>query len=66
MSAVWLRSVGIVSFSIYLLHPYVIETIMRSGLPRGNWMLLVALPLTYLCSLFTYTLIERPFMKIRF
>jgi peptidoglycan/LPS O-acetylase OafA/YrhL len=66
MSAAWLRSVGIVSFSIYLLHPYVIEAIMRLGLPRGNLMLLVALPLTYLCSLVTYTLVERPFMRIRF
>jgi peptidoglycan/LPS O-acetylase OafA/YrhL len=66
MSAVWLRSVGIVSFSIYLLHPYVIEAVIRAGLPRGNLLLLVALPLTYLCSLVTYTLVERPFMRLRF
>jgi peptidoglycan/LPS O-acetylase OafA/YrhL len=66
MSVAWLRSIGIVSFSIYLLHPYVIGALMRLGLPRGNLMLLVALPLTYLCSLVTYTLVERPFMRMRF
>ena len=31
MSAALLRSIGIVSFSVYLLHPYVIEAVMRAG-----------------------------------
>ena len=64
-----LRAVGLVGFSFYLLHPLMISfirtevqdyfNIRLSGLP----MFAAAGVLTYLLAAFTYTYIERPFLR---
>jgi len=70
MSFTPLRAVGLVSFSFYLLHPTLITFIRAeaqdyagirhlSGLP----MFLLAGLATYALAAFTYTYIERPFLK---
>lgn len=70
MSFTPLRAVGLVSFSFYLLHPTLITFIRTeaqdyagiehlSGLP----MFLLAGLATYALAAFTYTYIERPFLK---
>ena len=70
MSFTPLRAVGLVSFSFYLLHPTLIGFIRAeardfagihhlSGLP----MFLLAGIATYCLAAFTYTYIERPFLK---
>jgi peptidoglycan/LPS O-acetylase OafA/YrhL len=70
-----LEGIGRISFSIYLLHFAVIETLGAHG-----WLLrpfasaaadallttaLVALPLVLALSAFTYATVERPFMALR-
>lgn len=64
-----LRAVGIVSFSFYLLHPNLISvgrllveyyTNHRIG---GVILFIFAGVLTYICSLFTYSYIEKPFLQ---
>ena len=70
MSFTPLRAVGLVSFSFYLLHPTLVTFIRTeaqdfagirhlSGLP----MFLFAGIATYCLAAFTYTFIERPFLK---
>ncbi len=70
MSFTPLRAVGLVSFSFYLLHPTLVTFIRTeaqdfagirhlSGLP----MFLLAGIATYCLAAFTYTYIERPFLK---
>ena len=70
----WLpfRAVGIVGFSFYLLHPIIIDIIKDLSLayfnrtmPTGPVLFMVSLPLTWIAAAFTYSLIERPFMKRR-
>ncbi len=63
------RAVGIVGYSFYLLHPKIID-IIRSAVdyfgdyyPAGISLFILAGAATYLISLFTYSYIERPFIK---
>ncbi len=64
-----LRAVGIVGFSFYLLHPFVIQFILdfsQKFLNKpllGAKLFIVASLLTWLISLFTYSHIERPFLS---
>ena len=64
-----LRAVGLVSFSVYILHPVVIDIIRQGTLHyfgymvKGIPMLVLALSFTYIVSCFTYTYIERPFTR---
>jgi peptidoglycan/LPS O-acetylase OafA/YrhL len=66
-----LRAIGIVGYSYYLLHPLVIEALMDFSMQYFNYPLLhgrlfVATSLvTWLVCLFTYSLIERPFLVKR-
>jgi peptidoglycan/LPS O-acetylase OafA/YrhL len=65
-----LRAVGLVGFSFYLLHPFIITLVkgmqdyylgFRVGaIPQ----LFVVLLITYFLSAFTYSYIERPFLKL--
>ena len=63
-----LRAIGIVGYSYYLLHPLVIEAVMDVSVRYYNYPLLhgklfiVSSIVTWLVCLFTYSLIERPFL----
>jgi len=71
MSLYILRAVGIVGFSFYLIHPIVLRMIrIISNNLYGNpledlSLFFVAALTTYIFSAATYSLIERPFLKIR-
>lgn len=65
-----LRAIGLVSFSIYILHPMVM-LIIRKGIDHYFGLSLEDLPLfvctlaaTYIASCITYVYIERPFTRI--
>jgi peptidoglycan/LPS O-acetylase OafA/YrhL len=63
-----LRAIGIVGYSYYLLHPLVIDAVMDISMRYYNYPLLhgrlfiVSSIVTWLVCLFTYSLIERPFL----
>jgi peptidoglycan/LPS O-acetylase OafA/YrhL len=63
-----LCSLGTVSYSLYLLHPLVIGLIVKISSSyfnlnmKGAMLFLLALPLSYFVSCFTYRRIERPFL----
>ncbi len=71
LSSFPLRAVGIVGYSFYLLHPFVLHKIV---IPSGHYLgvqvklsptlvFAIALILTYVLSAVTYTFVERPFLK---
>ncbi len=66
-----LRAIGIVGYSYYLLHPLVIEALMDISTQYFNYPLLhgrlfvVTSFVTWLVCLFTYSLVERPFLVKR-
>ena len=63
------RAIGLVSFSIYILHPLVMQVIRKGidlyfGLSLNDLPLFVCtLTATYLAACITYTYIERPFTR---
>ena len=63
-----LRAIGIVGYSYYLLHPLVIDGLMDFSMQYFNYPLLhgqlfvVTSFVTWLVCLFSYSLIERPFL----
>ncbi len=59
-----LRFFGFISFSMYLIHPMMINLYAASSwnLPLAGWWILAA---TVALSILTFTFIERPFSKIR-
>lgn len=63
-----LRSIGVVGYSYYLLHPIVAWKIIEfskfyTGTPvAGSRLFLATAMVTWLISVFTYSLIEKPFM----
>ncbi len=65
------RSVGIIGFSFYLLHPLIVKVIRELSLYYFNYplsglpMLLIAGVSTWLVASITYKLIERPFLTQR-
>lgn len=59
-----LRTIGIVSFSMYLIHPTVITFIKMKGVEDGVGLFVAAMAITYCVSAVTYGLIERPFLHI--
>ena len=68
LSFVPLRAIGVVSFSLYLFHPLVLN-ILRKALPYYCGYSFVGFPiffatlfLSYLVACITYTYIERPFI----
>lgn len=62
---VFIRVVGIVSFSIYILHAPLLALIHRISFLDGYFGLLALCVSVFLCSLFTYIYIEKPFLKIK-
>ena len=64
-----LKACGLVSFSMYLLHPLVVH-VLRQSVPRFSGhsltdltLFLVTVVVTYMVSCMTYTYIERPFTR---
>ena len=69
LSLLPLRALSVVSFSLYLFHPLVLECI-RKGVDyytqfsiSGFFLFVTTLCLSYVVACFTYTYIERPFMR---
>jgi len=66
-----LRAIGIVGYSYYLIHPLIMKILMELSLEYFNYQLLHArlflatAIISWLVSLFTYSLIERPFLLKR-
>ncbi len=64
-----LRAIGLVSLSLYLLHPLVLQIIYKGVFyytgthPTGSLLFFSTLGMSYLAACFTYTYIERPFSK---
>ena len=67
MSSLALRAMGVVSFSLYLFHVVVLYTIGIDffGLPLGNALFFTTLGATYVVACVVYSLVERPFMRVR-
>ena len=69
MNLLPLKAIGIVGYSFYLLHPKLIDCVRATTLyfwdyyPTGITIFLLAGFATYLVTLFTYSYIERPFIK---
>ncbi|MFT7723278.1 MAG: acyltransferase [Roseateles sp.] len=74
LSMGWLRKVGESSYSLYLLHVFVLDIVgwllIRQGYLRGgdaeNYLLLLGavLPLSLIAAMLGYRFIERPFMAL--
>ena len=64
-----LRAVGLVGYSFYLLHPMMISCVRATTVYFADYYLvgitlfIIAGIATYLISIFTYSYIERPFIK---
>jgi peptidoglycan/LPS O-acetylase OafA/YrhL len=67
MSSLPLRALGVVSFSVYLFHVIVINGvgIRILDLPLGNALFFTSLGATYVVACVVYSLVERPFMRVR-
>ncbi|MEJ2134094.1 MAG: acyltransferase [Desulfofustis sp.] len=69
MNLLPLKAVGIVGYSYYLLHPIIIECVRSTTRyfwdynPTGIDIFLIAGIATYLVTIFTYSYIERPFIR---
>ncbi len=69
LSWVPLRAISVVSFSIYIFHTLVIDTVRKMAAwyfqepVSGPVLFLWTLCLTYLLACFTYSLVERPFTR---
>ncbi|WP_228857415.1 acyltransferase family protein [Desulfomarina profundi] len=65
----WLRAVGLISYSVYLLHPVFLDLVKYIFLvylniqPNGVVKFLFTLVLVIPASVMTYTYIERPFIR---
>jgi peptidoglycan/LPS O-acetylase OafA/YrhL len=67
LASVPLRALGVVSFSLYLFH-VIVENMLgfrMLGLQHGNLLFAVTLSVTYVVACGAYSLVERPFMRIR-
>jgi len=69
LSLIPLRAIGIVSFSVYVLHPVIMKT-LRSGIEHYTGIFVTGIPMfiltitaAYIVSCFTYAFIERPFTR---
>jgi peptidoglycan/LPS O-acetylase OafA/YrhL len=58
----FLTSIGVVSYSLYLIHPLIINLLGHAHF-TGGLRFIAALILSYFFSCFTYHLIEKPFFK---
>lgn len=60
-----IRLIGIISYSMYLIHPFIIIALSKIT-ESANLLFVLTLTTTIVFSLFTYGLIERPFTKVDF
>jgi peptidoglycan/LPS O-acetylase OafA/YrhL len=67
LSSLALRALGVVSFSLYLFHVMVRNGLVIDlfGLPLGYALFFATLGATYVVACFAYSLVERPFMRVR-
>jgi peptidoglycan/LPS O-acetylase OafA/YrhL len=67
VSSLPLRAMGVVCFSLYLFHVMVQSLLgfRLLGFEAGNALFFFTLATTYVVACITYTLVERPFLKIR-
>jgi peptidoglycan/LPS O-acetylase OafA/YrhL len=67
MSSLALRALGVVSFSLYLFHVVVRNDVVIRffGLPLGEALFFATLGATYVVACVVYSLVERPFMRVR-
>ncbi|MCG6929497.1 MAG: acyltransferase [Desulfofustis sp.] len=69
MNLLPLRAVGVVGYSFYLLHPAMIDSVRSATVyfadyyPVRTGLFILAGIATYVVSIFTYSYIERPFIK---
>lgn len=63
-----LRAIGLVSFSLYLIHPIILLLLQKSILHytgyclSGPFLFMLTLLVSYVCACATYSYIEKPFM----
>lgn len=57
-----LRSIGIVGYSMYLIHYFIIPKFNQIGILDGNLQFFLVLLSTFMLSHITYRFIERPFI----
>lgn len=57
-----LRFIGIISFSIYLLHYYLIELAKNMGIQNQGMGFIIIVSITFIFSSISYIVIERPFI----
>ncbi len=65
LSSLILRAVGITSYSVYLWHLVVRDTLLGMGVTAGLPLFAATLGLTYPLACTVYALVERPFMRPR-
>jgi peptidoglycan/LPS O-acetylase OafA/YrhL len=67
LSSLALRALGVVSFNLYLFHVMVRNDLVIDlfGLPLGYALFFATLGATYVVACFAYSLVERPFMRVR-
>lgn len=64
LSSLPLRGIGLVSFSMYLLHYPVMRQIARLGAERGTELFVYTVLASYFFACLTYSVVERPFLKV--
>ena len=57
-----LRAVGVVSYSLYLVHWLVILKLKQLGVSPGAWLFVATFAISYGISVALYGLVERPFL----
>ncbi len=63
-SNIFMRLLGVVSFSFYLIHIFIINVLINNGITKETPLLFIAaFIMTLAVSIVTYSLIERPFLK---
>jgi peptidoglycan/LPS O-acetylase OafA/YrhL len=65
MSCLALRALGITSYSVYLWHLIVRDTLMGMGVAPGLPLFAATLGVTYPLACTIYAFVERPFMQTR-
>ncbi|KEO78525.1 hypothetical protein EL23_08960 [Paenibacillus polymyxa] len=60
----FLRVIGILGYSMYLVHYFVLEFLLRNGLQDKLEVLLLTFTITFIISCFTYIFIEKPFLRL--
>jgi peptidoglycan/LPS O-acetylase OafA/YrhL len=65
LGATWLRAIGVVSYSFYLVHIDVMHALERAGIDKGAPLFFATFLLTYAGACMMYGLVERRFVVLR-